>query len=67
MTQGLESFIVYNKRCGIQIIFKVQWTKSKESLPSCVQEAHKEIKCWNVAFTLNNILRLKSNSYVIAF
>lgn len=41
MTQGLESFIVCNKTCGIRIIFKVQWTKSKESLSSYLQGAYK--------------------------
>lgn len=30
MTRGLESFLVYSETCGIQIIFKVQWTESKE-------------------------------------
>lgn len=44
MTQGLESFIVYNKTCGNQIFFKVQGTKSKPIF-SCVQGAHKKIKC----------------------
>lgn len=40
MTQGLESFIVYNETCGIQMIFKVQWTQSKESLSLHVQGAY---------------------------
>lgn len=41
MTWGLESFIVYNETRGIWIIFKVQWTKSKESLSLCAQTAYK--------------------------